>query len=622
MADGAMMAPRLSLCILTINRVTLLSAALESALREAATVPGDSVEILVSDNGSTDGTAELVAAFQARWPSLRYFRFPGNVGFDANYLNCMEQARGDYVWIMGDDDAWVPGAVATVLRALEAGPDALLCAAMECDMEMRPTGPRSWFNEDPPSPCEWRMDSADDLGAYFNGLRYQAGAFAFISVAVIRRDRFMAGRNRFLPKGMGYNYIHLWGMAAFLQPPVVVAWIGTPLVFNRTGTDVGASADPWARGIHDLRVWNAVGNFFYASQPRLRDAFMGVLRRNHQDIMVRRMRMGAADDEGRWREARELLLAVGFDPLWVEVSDFLYRLYILDVPLSPQLRPEGICLADLPLAALGARRAAVLAPGLEALAGASGLLDVLRTCGRFERILVVCDPGLGCLLEGFDVLEVDPVAFGRDRALQDRIRAGVKAFRPGLLVNADRGRSLQGELLAASAQAPAALAFRGRPAGLDDELFKVLDWAYTLRLAPDVGDGELETALGLPVGTKRLWPAAPEREEAERIVADCGWTPGRILALGGDDPGLLVAPELPALLAALLEQGWAVAGIGGRGSFARLDPVLAPLGDRAVNLGGALGTGALAALLGLCGAHLGSGEPAVLARCMGCASAV
>jgi len=615
-----MASPLLSLCIPTCARVKLLPTALESALTEAATAPEGVVEVLVSDNGSVDGSADVIREFQARWPALRATRFETNRGYDANYLNCMEEARGEYVWIVGDDDAWAPGSVARMLQELAADPDAVLCAATECDMAMRPTGTRGWFDHPETAPRIWRLRNRADLAAYFDALRYQAGAFAFISVAVIRRRRFLAS----LENPDGYRqahqetgYIHVAGMLPFLLAPAVLHWIPEPLILNRIGMDTTGAADPWARGILDLRGWVRIGERFLGDDPVLRNAFMGVLRRNHQDIMVRRMRMGAADDAGRWREARELLLKAGFDPVWVEAADFLYRMYILDIPMSPQLRPAGLCLADLPLAALGARRAALNIPGgLEGLLDAAGLLAALRDSGRFERILVVCAPGGADLLEGFEVLEADPIDFGRDRAFQEHCLARVQAFRPGLYVNADRGRGLQGDLLAARAQAPAALAFRGRSEGLGDALFKVLDRAYALRLEPDGASGTLAAALGLPDLGGRLWPSAPRREEAARILGEAGWDPAHTLAVVGDDPAFCADPGLPAALGRAVAAGATLLGVGGRTSYNRLDPLLEPFAEKAMNLGGALEPAALGALLGLCMGFLGGGTGAVLARCV------
>jgi abequosyltransferase len=66
------------------------------------------VELLVSDNASTDSTPSVVAQLRSQSKTLRYVRNEVNIGPDANFLQCFEQARGKYVWLIGDDDLIAP----------------------------------------------------------------------------------------------------------------------------------------------------------------------------------------------------------------------------------------------------------------------------------------------------------------------------------------------------------------------------------------------------------------------------------------------------------------------------------------------------------------------------------
>ncbi len=97
--------PRLSLCVPTYNRAGYLEGALRSGLREAAGQPLGTVEVLVCDNGSSDATPELIARLQAAHPErLRAHRHPENLGFDRNYLSCLNYVRCEFVWFMDDFD--------------------------------------------------------------------------------------------------------------------------------------------------------------------------------------------------------------------------------------------------------------------------------------------------------------------------------------------------------------------------------------------------------------------------------------------------------------------------------------------------------------------------------------
>lgn len=110
--------PRLSLCISTYNRAEWLAKNLKNWSRLYPR-PVAGVEILVCDNASTDRTAKVVAPYLGR-TDFSYRRNPVNVGMLGNLRETAHAAKGDYIWIIGDDDLIVPGAIERVLSAIDA----------------------------------------------------------------------------------------------------------------------------------------------------------------------------------------------------------------------------------------------------------------------------------------------------------------------------------------------------------------------------------------------------------------------------------------------------------------------------------------------------------------------
>lgn len=106
--------PKLSICIGTFNRAAFIGATLESIISQATS----ECEIVVSDNGSTDNTETIVLEHARRFGQLRYVKQDVNRGLDRNYDCAVELARGEYCWLMTDDDLLRPGAVSCVLNAL------------------------------------------------------------------------------------------------------------------------------------------------------------------------------------------------------------------------------------------------------------------------------------------------------------------------------------------------------------------------------------------------------------------------------------------------------------------------------------------------------------------------
>jgi glycosyltransferase involved in cell wall biosynthesis len=116
--------PRLSLCISTYNRSARLTLSLARALFEASAHHA-TVEILVVDNASTDDTQTIAQAFAREFP-VRYHRNQQNVGMLGNLAVTAQLARGDYVWIIGDDDLICAGGVDRVMHAIAHQPEAQL----------------------------------------------------------------------------------------------------------------------------------------------------------------------------------------------------------------------------------------------------------------------------------------------------------------------------------------------------------------------------------------------------------------------------------------------------------------------------------------------------------------
>jgi len=113
--------PLLSCAITTYNRARWLTHSLPRLI-DAARPFGDRVEVVVCDNTSTDATPDVVARF-AGTPGFSSRRNPANLGMLGNLGATTRATTGAYVWLMGDDDLIIDGAIEAVLTGLEAHPD-------------------------------------------------------------------------------------------------------------------------------------------------------------------------------------------------------------------------------------------------------------------------------------------------------------------------------------------------------------------------------------------------------------------------------------------------------------------------------------------------------------------
>jgi abequosyltransferase len=108
----------LSFCIPTYNRAAFIAKAVESIAGEAKGA-SDEIEIVIVDGASTDQTEQVVRELQTSFPNIRYWRRETNAGVDADILKAVELARGEYCWLMSDDDCIEVGGVQHVLDQLK-----------------------------------------------------------------------------------------------------------------------------------------------------------------------------------------------------------------------------------------------------------------------------------------------------------------------------------------------------------------------------------------------------------------------------------------------------------------------------------------------------------------------
>jgi len=110
----------LTIAIPTYNRAGKVERLLDELTRQIRQDNlQEEIEVLVSDNASTDNTEELTARYQGTDVVVGYIRQPTNLGFDGNLLSLYRRAKTRHIWWMGSDDFPVAGMMKRILEVLK-----------------------------------------------------------------------------------------------------------------------------------------------------------------------------------------------------------------------------------------------------------------------------------------------------------------------------------------------------------------------------------------------------------------------------------------------------------------------------------------------------------------------
>ena len=115
--------PRVSIGMPVYNGERYVAEAIDSVLKQTFT----DLELIISDNCSTDRTAEICAAYAAKDSRVRYYRNELNRGVAWNYNRTFELALGEYFKWAAHDDALAPAYLERCVAALDVLHSVVLC---------------------------------------------------------------------------------------------------------------------------------------------------------------------------------------------------------------------------------------------------------------------------------------------------------------------------------------------------------------------------------------------------------------------------------------------------------------------------------------------------------------
>jgi abequosyltransferase len=322
--------PRISICIPTYNRSQFLVELLDSIYESInyAGVSAGQLQICISDNASTDDTAEIVHYWNADHPTipLRLEVQATNGGPDRNYLAAASLATGDYVWFMGSDDTLPLDAVKVLLTEVQNGNELILGSRTNCNSVMQPLYHCRWFGNIDRRTFDTRKSS--ELREYLTQATSLGAQFSYLSSVIVRRDAWERVSTDL--SYIGSAYVHVQKCVDILRQGATLLYLTTSIVNNRGDNDYFASSGAVNRAMIDIRGYVRLSGRF--DDPSHKLLFLTALRRERPPIHTAFFLRKNATEE-QWREAAPLLRSYGTSAILVRILTIAPSLVrILDRP--------------------------------------------------------------------------------------------------------------------------------------------------------------------------------------------------------------------------------------------------------------------------------------------------
>ncbi|QXF36024.1 hypothetical protein CE143_24710 [Photorhabdus luminescens] len=307
----------ISICIPTFNRAHTLRSLLSSIESEINSLQYYQIEIVISDNASTDDTARLVEHFSKRLDIVNYVKLPENRGLGYNINNAINTAKGRFCWLMGSDEKLYPGSLAKIISELESDSDILIGNPITNNSE------RIFFRE---KKYNYSVDSPQEIARFIDNCTELSSFFAFISTIVVKKSFW--NKCEFPLEWINHTYTHLLRLVSIIKAgETKIKTLGYPIVIT------GNEMNEWNKRIFnhfslDNETLFLISHSIFEDNSEIKSAISGLISRQYNSFNILLSRSAASKEE--WNTLIPILkyLEIGSGMYKKEIYDpILYIMY-------------------------------------------------------------------------------------------------------------------------------------------------------------------------------------------------------------------------------------------------------------------------------------------------------
>lgn len=226
---------KLSICIPTFNMSPFLEECIESIVINTSKEKLPFIEVCISDNASTDNTQEMINKYKNSEFNFIYHKNNENIGPEANFLQAIELASGEYCILLGADDAINESTINNLLNEINNDSiDIFLFNRFECNSNLNPISEKKWLYSSIKSRA-FDFSKQVDLINYLNNTTSLGAIFSYMSSMAFKKSKWDQYTNT--KPYLKSSYMHVYKLLSIINDGGILKYIKRPLVKCRLEND-------------------------------------------------------------------------------------------------------------------------------------------------------------------------------------------------------------------------------------------------------------------------------------------------------------------------------------------------------------------------------------------------
>jgi len=327
---------KLSICIPTLNREDFIKDTLDSLIINNS----PEIEIIIVDGSKENITKDIIDEYILKGLKVKYMKSDSFIGMDLDVSQAVKESKGDYCWLMSDDDTLVDGAIEIVLEKIRSKHDLYIMNILFCDKDLNIFGASNFLNN-------YRKTNIFNIAIKESFLEYVDAStsnnalLCFMPAIVFKRTNWFKSDDHLNGYVFGYNHVYKLLRPTQFLSKYIVEYIPETLLKNRSFNDSYSSSGILKRYLIDFEGYLKLSEQIFEDDLIIKKAFINNMKKEHGMLRIIKLRLSINYID--WKKIKILLLKTGYHKLFINTISVIH-FFKLDKFFVPILHKANMSL--------------------------------------------------------------------------------------------------------------------------------------------------------------------------------------------------------------------------------------------------------------------------------------